>query len=159
MTGRHDAALILGAAVWENGPSPTLRRRTLHGAALYHAGQVAHLVPSGGLGKHPPCEGEAMRQLLLEAGVPDHAIHPETTSRNTLENIQLALPILERIGAERVVIVTDAPHLPRALLVARRLGLKARGSAPRGGQKRSAQLRLALREVPAYAAYLWRLRR
>ncbi len=153
------AALILGAAVWESGPSPTLRRRTAHAAALYHAGRVAHLVPSGGLGRHAPSEGEAMRDLLLEAGVPDTAIHPETTSRDTLENIRNALPILGRIGASRVIIVTDAPHLPRALMVARRLGLKAGGSAPRGGARIGTQTRMALREIPACAAYLWRLRR
>ena len=152
------AALILGAAVWEGGPSPTLRRRTLQGAALWHMGEVSHLVPCGGLGRHPPSEGEAMRRLLVEAGVPDEAIHPETASRDTLENIRLALPILARLGTDRVVVVTDAPHLPRALLVARRHGLKTRGSAPQGGARRAAQLRLALREIPAYAAYLWRLR-
>ncbi|MGR3465229.1 YdcF family protein [Limimaricola sp.] len=153
------AALILGAAVWEDGPSPTLRRRTGHAASLFHAGRVSHLVPCGGLGRHPPSEGEAMRRLLVEAGVPDTAIHPETASRDTLENIRNALPILDRIGARRVVIVTDAPHVPRALMVARRLGLAARGSAPRGGGRMAVQIRMALREVPACALYLWRLRR
>ena len=58
-----------------------------------------------------------------------------------------------------VIIVTDAPHLPRALMVARRLGLEARGSAPRGGARIATQTRMALREIPACAAYLWRLRR
>ncbi|EYD72205.1 YdcF family protein [Limimaricola hongkongensis] len=109
------AALILGAAVWEDGPSPTLRRRTGHAASLFHARRVSHLVPCGGLGNHPPSEGEAMRQLLVAAGVPETAIHPETASRDTLENIRNARPILDRIGARRVVIVTDAPaSAPRA---------------------------------------------
>ncbi|MCP1167189.1 YdcF family protein [Limimaricola litoreus] len=159
MTEPATAALILGAAVWEGGPSPTLRRRAMHGAALWHAGEVAHLVPCGGLGRHPPSEGEAMRDLLIEAGVPGHAIHPETASRDTLDNIRLALPILARIGARRVVVVSDAAHLPRALLVARHFGLDARGHAPPHGARLVPQLRLALREIPAYGAYLWRLRR
>lgn len=159
MTNDITAALILGAAVWESGPSPTLRRRTAHAAALYHAGHVTHLVPCGGQGRHPPSEGEAMRALLLEAGVPEAAILPETTSRDTLENVRNALPILAGIGAARVVVVSDAPHLPRALMVARRLGLEARGSAPRGGARSGTQTRMALREIPACAAYLWRLRR
>ncbi|WP_341213441.1 YdcF family protein [uncultured Limimaricola sp.] len=159
MTDETTAALILGAAVWQSGPSPTLRRRTLQGAALWHIGEVSHLVPCGGLGQHSPSEGEAMQRLLIEAGVPADAIHPETTSRDTLENIRLALPILARLGVRHVVVVTDAPHLPRALLVARRHGLEARGSAPHGGGRLVPQLRLALREIPAYGAYLWRLRR
>ena len=158
MTEPTTAALILGAAVWDGGPSPTLRRRTLHGAALWRADEVTHLVPCGGLGQHPPSEGEAMRDLLIEAGVPERAIHPETASRDTLDNIRLALPILARIGTRRVVVVSDAAHLPRALLVARRFGLDARGSAPPHGARLAPQLRLALREIPAYGAYLWRLR-
>ena len=153
------AALILGAAVWQDGPSPTLRRRCAHAAALWHAGRVGQLVPCGGLGKHPPAEALAMRALLVEAGVPEAAIHPEPMSRNTLENIRFALPILSRIGARRVIVVSDAPHLPRALLVARRLGLQASGSAPRSGARIWPQLRLALREIPACMVYLWRLRR
>ncbi|PYE84102.1 YdcF family protein [Pseudoroseicyclus aestuarii] len=153
-------ALILGAAVWADGPSPTLRRRTAQGAALWHAGRVRHIVPCGGLGRHPPAEAEVMRLLLIEAGVPESAITPEAASHTTQENIAFALPILARLGANRVILVTDAPHLPRALLTARRLGLAARGSAPpwRGASLR-AQSRLALREVPAYAAYWWRLPR
>ncbi|PHP27238.1 YdcF family protein [Limimaricola cinnabarinus] len=158
MTEPITAALILGAAVWETGPSPTLRRRAMHGAALWHAGEVTYLVPCGGLGRHPPSEGEAMRDLLIEAGVPEHAIHPETASRDTLDNIRLALPILDRLGTRRVILVSDAAHLPRARLVARRFGLDARGHAPPQGARLVPQLKLALREIPAYGAYLWRLR-
>jgi uncharacterized SAM-binding protein YcdF (DUF218 family) len=154
------AAVILGCAVWADGPSPTLRRRTLHALGLWRRGEVAALIPCGGLGRHPPAEGEAMRRLLLEEGVPDHAIHPETLSRSTIENIAFARPILERIGASGVLIVTDATHAPRALLIARRLGLKAEASSPplRGGRM-STTLRQGLREVPATALALWRLRR
>ena len=36
--------LILGAAVWRNGPSPTLLRRTRHAAALYHRCGAARLI-------------------------------------------------------------------------------------------------------------------
>ncbi len=159
MTPPDTAALILGAAVWPDGPSPTLRRRTLHGARLFHDRVVAQLVVCGGLGAHPPSEAEAMRRLLREAGVPDAAIHLEDRSTSTLENIRFALPILEALRINHVLIVSDAPHLPRALLTARRLGLVAAGSAPRGGARARQQLRLALRELPAYATYLWRLRR
>jgi len=153
------AALILGAAVWPDGPSPTLRRRTLHGAALFHAGKVGHLVPCGGLGRHPPPEALVMAALLRDAGVPADRIHPESSSASTAQNIALALPILTRLGLRDVVIVTDLPHAPRALLVARRHGLRARASCPSlRGASPGALLRLTLREVPAYLAYLLRLR-
>ena len=144
------AALILGCAVWPDGPSPTLRRRTLHGAALFHAGAVTHLVPCGGLGRHPPAEAIAMRDLLRAAGVPDDRIRPEAASTRTAENIRLALPILRALDCRDVVIVSDWYHCPRAALIARSHGLRAAMSwpDPRGGRL-MLQARLALREVPA----------
>lgn len=152
-------ALILGAAVHADGPSPSLRRRTLHAAQLWHAGRVGHLIPCGGLGRHPPAEAQAMRDLLLAAGVPDSAITPEPASTTTRENIALALPILARLGAREVVIVTDRWHAPRARLIARRLGLHARADAPPlAGTRPLVQARMALREVAAYAADWWRFR-
>lgn len=154
------AALILGCSVWPGGPSPALRRRTGHAAELWHRGEVAWLVPCGGLGRNPPAEAEAMRDLLLSHGVPARAIRLEDRSRNTHENILFALPILAEIGATRAVIVTDRTHAPRARLIARGLGLRATSSSPSlRGARLGSTLGQALREVPATAVALWRLRR
>ncbi|MFT5743660.1 MAG: uncharacterized SAM-binding protein YcdF (DUF218 family) [Paracoccaceae bacterium] len=148
--------LILGAAVWATGPSPTLRRRTMRAAQLFHDGAVADLICCGGLGKHPPTEAAMMRGILIDAGVPSHAITIEDLSTTTAENIAFALPLLE---TRHVVIVTDWYHGPRARLVARRLGLSARSVAPSlRGAKPLAQIKATLREIPAYIAYVLRLR-
>ncbi len=154
------AALILGCAVWPDGPSPTMRRRTRHAATLWHRGEVAWLIPCGGLGRHGPTEAEAMRDLLLADGVPPEAIRLEDRSRNTHENILFAKPILDALGARESVIVTDRTHAPRARLIARGLGLRATSSSPSlRGAHLPTTLRQALREVPATAVALWRLRR
>ena len=59
-------ALVLGAAVWPGGrPSPTLRRRALKAAALWHEGQVRAIIGCGGVGRHPPSEAEVIRALCL----------------------------------------------------------------------------------------------
>ena len=150
-------ALILGAAVWADGPSPTLRRRTLHGAKLYHAGTVSHLIPCGGLGQYPPTEAAAMTALLIDAGVPACAITPEDQSTTTLENIRFALPLL---NTRDVIIVTDAYHGPRARMTARAFGLNARISAPPFREADPmTQIRGAFREIPALLLYRWRLAR
>ncbi len=101
-----------------------------------------------------------MRVLLLEAGVPDETIRLEDCSTNTHENIAFALPILHELGAEEAVVVTDATHAPRVRLIARGLGLRVTTSSPplRGGHLPTI-LRQALREVPATAVAIWRLRR
>jgi uncharacterized SAM-binding protein YcdF (DUF218 family) len=152
------AIVILGAAVWENGPSPTLRRRTLHGAALFHAGHGNVVIACGGLGRFPPTEAQAMAHILEDAGVPKSAIWLEDTSTNTVQNIRHSLPILRNLGETRVVIVSDAYHLPRAWLIAQREGLTATTSAPKGGARLWPQIKGWLREIPGVIAVVLRIR-
>ena len=149
-------ALILGAAVWETGPSPTLRRRTEHAALLFHAGEVDRIIACGGLGQHPPTEAEVMAELLRKSAVPSSAIVREDRSTNTGENIRFATALLTETD---ITIVTDWYHAPRARLVAKREGLSATTSCPEiDGAKLWPQLKGALREIPAYFAYLIRLK-
>ncbi len=119
--------LILGAAVWANGPSPTLRRRTAHAAALWQTMPAARLIPCGGLGRHPPTEAAAMQALLIAQGVPPSQITPEDRSTNTLENIRNGARLA---WGDDLIIVTDPYHARRALLVARHFGLTARADCP-----------------------------
>ena len=159
-SGREDlpVALVLGAAVWPGGEaSPTLRRRALEGARLWHAGAVRAVVGCGGVGVHPPAEAALIVEICQQAGVPARDLRREARSTTTEENIRFALPILERLAAREVVVVSERYHLPRALLVARRAGLVARGAAPsfRGADPAS-QLRAAAREVVAYGWYALR---
>jgi uncharacterized SAM-binding protein YcdF (DUF218 family) len=148
------AILVLGAAVWPGGrASPTLIRRTRHAAQLWLDGAACAIVPCGGTGRHPPAEAEVMRRLLEAEGVPPDRIFPETRSTNTAMNIAFARPILDELGISSVLIVSDAYHLPRARLLARRAGLCTETSAPPWRDARPwAQIRAAAREVPAYAA-------
>lgn len=152
------AIVILGAAVWADGPSPTLRRRTAHGAALFHAGRAEVIVPCGGVGIHPPSEAEAMRHLLQEAAVPASAIRTEPQSTTTYENLRNAKVILDRLGMRDVIIVTDGYHGPRAVLVARALGLRGGYDAPHHAGVpiglRMRRLRHEAFALPAYAAGL-----
>jgi uncharacterized SAM-binding protein YcdF (DUF218 family) len=151
-------ALILGAAVWAEGPSPTLRRRTMVAARLWHAGAVGHVICCGGLGRHPPAEAVVMRDILRAEGVPEAAILLEDRSTTTAENIALSLPLLAALGETRVIVVTDWYHAPRGRMTARRMGLEAESrSPPLRGARPLVQARLALREVGALAAYWWRL--
>ncbi|WP_342076568.1 YdcF family protein [Yoonia sp. SS1-5] len=148
-----DAIIILGAAVWATGPSPTLLRRTRHAAKLWHQNKARFVVPCGGLGVHPPTEAAAMQDLLLADGIPAAQIILEDKSTTTLENIRNACAVLP---GRDVIIVTDGYHQARAKMVARHFGLQADMSSP---DMPRLPLREHLREVVARPAYAWKLRR
>jgi len=150
------AAIVLGARVAPDGsPTRSLRRRAEAAAALYHEGRVDRIVASGGIVGHPPAESEAIGQILAGAGVPSTRIIIEDRSRNTLENIVFSRDLLP--PGTPVVLVSDAWHLPRARLVARRLGLSATTAHPplRGARPWPTAKGLA-REAVAFLIYLVR---
>lgn len=152
------AALVLGAAVWAGGvASPTLRRRAELGARVVLEGRAGVLVACGGLGKHGPSEAEVIGWIAREAGVAEAAIRLEDRSTTTAENIRFALPILRDLGITRVILVTDRYHAPRALLIARRLGLEARAETSGSAGTRPRRILYAwCREAVALARFLVR---
>lgn len=127
--GPADAALVLGAAVNGDQPSPVFQARIDHAVNLYRAGKVRLLVFTGGVG-----EGEAHAESLvgrdyaIRAGVPANAIRTEAVSRTTRENLLQARPILQAEQAGSVLIVSDPLHMKRALRMADDLGIAAEGS-------------------------------
>jgi uncharacterized SAM-binding protein YcdF (DUF218 family) len=152
------AVLVLGAAVRPGGlPSPALRRRALHGAGLVTAGRAGHLVACGGRGRHGPAEAEVIAALAHAAGVPADCISLEDRSTDTEGNLALARPILAWLGDPAVVIVTDRFHAPRALLIARAMGLSATADCPPpGGTPPLRRAWLHAREAGALVRSLWR---
>lgn len=155
---KRPVAIVLGAAVWPDGqPSPTLRRRALYAAKLWQAGEVGAIIGSGGLGQYPPSEAEVIAQLCREAGVPAPAILQEDQATTTEENLRFSKAMMAATGFETAIIVTDRYHAPRARLVARRLGIKARASCPAmAGTAWHRVVKSWLREIPAYLWYLLR---
>jgi len=57
---------------------------------------------------------------LLKAGISKSNIHHEQAATSTMENAQYTQPIIDNLGAERVVLVTNWFHAPRSLAVFRR---------------------------------------
>lgn len=128
--GEHaDAALVLGFALADDGSArPQLVGRIAHAVDLYKRGVVAKLVLSGGVGKNGHTEASVMRDLALAAGVPPDALVLDEDARSTIENFACARPLLDRLGAHSVLVVTEPWHMTRAMLLARRHGLPAAAS-------------------------------
>ncbi|MBK8174926.1 MAG: YdcF family protein [Rhodospirillales bacterium] len=139
-----DVVVILGAAMAAPGvPGPALVRRLQFGVATFCDRHAGHLLVSGGVVGPPPAEAAMMRDLALARGVPPERILVEDASRNTFENALFCGQIIRARAWTRVVVVTDAHHLPRALFVFRRLGLPVSGAGvPRpAGSSRLERLR------------------
>ena len=139
--------LVLGAAQYNGHPSPAFRARLDHALHLYRAGGVRCIVVSGGVGRGDHySEGGVGLRYLAGRGVPVRALRAEVQSRTTLENLNNSRPLLP--GA--VTLVTDEVHAPRALALARALGLRADvSSVPLG----PGHWRYRLREKLALLAY------
>lgn len=119
------AAIVLGARVYPNGhPSPVLADRLLTGVALYRAGKVRKLLLSGDHGQLEYDEVNAMRDYVRSLGVPARDIFMDHAGFSTYETMFRARDVF---GLRDAVVVTQGFHLPRAVFIARRLGLDAAG--------------------------------
>lgn len=120
----YDWIVVLGAAQYRGKPSPALERRLETALSLYRRGMAPRIAVAGGSAPGDNLsEGEVGCRYLLARGVPEGALLCERLSQSTYENLLFLRPHL----GGRILLVTDAPHLPRALFLARTLGLQAEG--------------------------------
>ena len=152
-----DAAIVLGAAVYRDRPSPVFRERINHGIELFRSGQVQYLIFTGGLGSRDNiAESEAARAYAIANGVPGDRIRIETVSVDTESNLAEAGRIAEALGFDRLLVVSDPFHMKRAMAIAEDLGLNAAASPTSPSRYRSvrAQAIFLIREVYFFSGYL-----
>ena len=102
--------------------------RALHAFRLYQAGKGKLIVVSGtNVFPQKEMKSEAVytAKLLSEWGVPSDSIVIEDRSRNTYQNATETKNLLDSIGVEKVLLVTSAFHMPRALATFRTAGVDA----------------------------------
>lgn len=151
-----DVIIVLGAAVWPQGPSPALQARVEYAAWLYHEGFADKIIMTGGMGQHPPAEAEAMAAAAAALDVKAGAIYLEKEAGNTRENLEYSQEIMEANGWRTAIIVTDLFHIKRALLLAEELDLSASGAPAKLSplyQNSILKARYTLREVFALKWY------
>lgn len=136
------AALILGASVVAGQPSAILAQRADTAIALYRAGIVKKLLVTGDDGERSYDEVSPVLTYLLEKGIPGRDIFLDHAGFDTYSSMYRARHIF---GARSLVIVTQDFHLPRAVFLARAMGIDADGLvAGDGGTAWD-----YLREIPA----------
>ncbi|HEY4524868.1 MAG TPA: ElyC/SanA/YdcF family protein [Candidatus Paceibacterota bacterium] len=121
------AALVLGASVVRGKPSPILEERAAVAVELYSAGKVAKILVTGDNGALTHDEVTPVRKYLLDMGVPAGDIFLDHAGFDTYSSMYRARDVFL---ADSLIIVTQDFHLPRALYLARHLGITAYGVAP-----------------------------
>ena len=119
------AALVFGAGVDQNGNLSNILTDRLESVfELYAARKVRKIIVSGDNGSVNYDETGAMRDYLLDRGIPPRDIFTDYAGFDTFDSIYRAREIFE---ADDLILVSQEFHLPRALFLAKNLGIKAIG--------------------------------
>ena len=122
--------IVPGAGIFPDGRLTLTLKNRLDTAYDYLAAhKYAACFVSGGKGDNEPYpESRAMKEYLVERGIPASKIIEEPASESTLQNMEFCSAIMdERFpGTDKsAVIVTSGFHVFRARLLARKFGIKA----------------------------------
>lgn len=100
--------------------------RCLHAAWLHEHWQPLPVLASGGgpHGNSGPSFASTMGEVLRQQGVPSTMIWTEDRSESTHEAAVYAVEILRSKGIQRIALVTEAYHMPRAEGSFRRAGIE-----------------------------------
>ncbi len=111
--------LLLGAPNDIDGTlSIIAQERLKHLIKEYYHNPKYFILPTGGFGNHfnisPKPHGYYTTQQLLSKGVPKEKILKWIESSNTIEDVQLSKPIIEKRRVTDLIIVTSNFHRKRA---------------------------------------------
>jgi len=154
---KADAAIVLGAAVWGEAPSPVFRERINHAINLYKNGSVKKIIFTGGVGeRNELAEAIVGKNYAIAQQVKPADILTETQSRTTHQNLKNALEVAKAHQLTTFLIVSDPLHMKRAVLMARGLGMDAHSSPTPTTRYRSfqSQMEFLSRETYFYFVYL-----
>jgi uncharacterized SAM-binding protein YcdF (DUF218 family) len=175
-TADADIIVLLGGATRGDVHMGTLgdlnqqADRLVHAVELYKAGKAPRILVTGGAEPGDRSEAEIMRDLLVVMGVPERAIVLERASRDSHDNSVNTAVMLRQMGAEKILLVTSAFHMRRAVALFAAQGiavtpaptdyqrLVGHGAAPRWLPVVSDlwQTTYALHEILGYWVYRYR---
>ncbi len=151
---RADYIVVLGAGIIGKRVTPLLAARIDRGIQLLRRNPKALLIMSGGQGPGEDIpEGEAMAAYAVSKGVEAERILIENRSVSTEENLRFSRDLMRK-ERPRIVIVTTAYHVFRALILARKQGIRCVGFGAK--TKWYFTLNALIRE---FIGYLWLTRK
>lgn len=139
-----EVAMVLGASVTSGGIlSPVLAERANKALELYQTGKVKKILVTGDNATVVHNEVDPVGRYLNNLGIPKEDIFLDHAGFDTYSSMYRAKEVF---GVTTVAIVTQEFHLPRAVYIARKLGLEAVGVP---ADQHGAMFKNYLREIPA----------
>jgi len=155
--GKADVAIILGNHVNADGSlSPWLQGRVDKALALYKNGRVKKIYASGGINVTPGDtypEGDAMKNYLLQHGVPAADIAADNGGNNTYLTAKDFIAWNADQHYTSAIVVSQFYHITRSKYILRKLGFKNVYNAA-STRYTIKDVEGTLREVPAFYKYL-----
>lgn len=119
------AVLVLGAGILDNNDlSFVLKDRVDLAIVLYEAGKVQKILVTGDNSTLMHNEVNPIRKYLLAKNIPDEDIFLDHAGFDTYSSMYRARDVFL---VSSIIIATQSFHLPRAVYVARHLGIEAYG--------------------------------
>ncbi len=120
--GKSDYAIVLGAAVQENGaPSRIMRNRLAAAMEFMEKNPKARVILSGGQGSdEPESEAKCMYDTLVSMGADPSRLIQEDRSHTTRENLINSMEIILGQGGtkHKIALITSEFHQRRAAYIA-----------------------------------------
>ena len=111
---KADAALVLAGDGWGN--------RILTAAQLARDGFVPKVLVSGPDGAYGLHECDLAIPFAVKQGYPEsYFVHMENSARSTVAEAQAVLPVIRRMGFQRLIVVTSNFHTRRAGAIYRKM--------------------------------------
>lgn len=116
--------VLLGGGLYEHAPEYGGRdelghytmARTLYAAELAQkTGATIYATGGAPLSQDAEAEGSVMRRWLLRLGLPESRVFSETVADTTWENAAYMQQMLAAKGEKRIILITSAWHMPRAV--------------------------------------------
>ena len=115
----NNVGVVLGAAVWTNEPSPSLRSRVDKAFKLYKRGSIQKIQLTGGNAPGELSEAEIAYDYLKKKKIDSSDIWVEKRTTSTTEQIHFIKQNLStKPGVNDIIIISDSYHLPRVKEIA-----------------------------------------
>ncbi|MGB3759565.1 MAG: ElyC/SanA/YdcF family protein [Rivularia sp. (in: cyanobacteria)] len=149
-------AIVLGAGVYNDKPSPMLADRISAAVELYKLGKVKKLLMSGDNSSEDYDEVTVMQRYAVKMGVPKKDITLDYAGFKTYQSCYRANAIF---GVKQAVVVTQNFHLPRAVYLCNQLGVDAVGLGTPDWEsyQRDTVMRYTFREYISTIKALWQV--